>query len=595
MQLYQFLEKNIEALRQRAPQTAQWLEASGSEPRALENLIMVNRMGLMDLPLPEGGSLFGAMPPEAFYSRWNTTDLADRSATIIVGCNLGYGLNHVLTKTPPTHKVIVFEPSPAMLYACLGQSDYAPWMQMGKLFFFPPDRSLFRKILQSIDLQLIHGKIHLHLDIPSQQVGPQYAAFGAELRKALEGFTLEMTTLRLRQDVMLGNELANYHRAFDDGSLKPLEGSGTGLSAVILGAGPSLAANAPALAANPGHALYLTALQTLPALRKLRLKPHLCMAIDYSEGMLGIAERLDPKWCKDIPLVYSAKVRPEVVRDYPGPTLPLWTEGGMGTFVLRDHAPVLDAGGNVSVTLMRFCKFLDVSQVLLVGQDFAWKPDAATTHATGHHAAARRYAFRPGEHLTVKNWRGEDVVTAMPYLTGARDVEGDIPGLGRPVHVLYGDGLPLRGARPTDLDQIQTSGLLASRPGSLDRFAAALREARRPMTPPRFEARSPQWTSSLRAVTKRLEKLFAKPDKNGDEIQSALGQVHLYLRQDRLYAPYLFNEIMDLAGLVHVRATYTRPDLTQFKKIAKRSLDKVREMDRVLGPRREADRERSAA
>lgn len=595
MQLYQFLEKNIEALRQRAPQTAQWLEASGSAPRALENLIMVNRMGLMDLPLPEGGSLFGAMPPEAFYSRWNTTDLADRSATIIVGCNLGYGLNHVLSKTPPTHKVIVFEPSPAMLYACLGQTDYAPWMQMGKLFFFPPDKSLFHKILQGVDLQLIHGKIHLHLDIPSQQVGPQYAAFGAELRKALEGFTLEMTTLRLRQDVMLGNELANYHRAFADGSLDPLKGAGSGLSAVILGAGPSLAANAPALAANPGHALYLTALQTLPALRKLGLKPHLCMAIDYSEGMLGIAKRLDPEWCKDIPLVYSAKVRPEVVRDYPGPTLPLWTEGGMGTFVLRDHAPVLDAGGNVSVTLMRFCKFLDVSQVLLVGQDFAWKSDAPTTHVAGHHAAANGFTFRPGHHLTVKNWRGEDVVTAMPYLTGARDIEADIPGLERPVHVLYGDGLPLRGARPTDLDQIQSSGLLASRPGSLNRFAAALREANQPVTPPRFEARSPQWTSSLRAVTKRLEKLFAKPERNGDEIQSALGQVHLFLRQDRLYAPYLFNEIMDLAGLVHVRATYTRPDLTQFKKIAKRSLDKVREMDRVLGPQREADRERSAA
>ncbi len=595
MQLYQFLEKNIEALRQRAPQTVQWLEASGSEPRALENLIMVNRMGLMDIPLPEGGSLFGAMPPEAFYSRWNTTDLADRSATIIVGCNLGYGLNHVLTKTPPTHKVIVFEPSPAMLYACLGQTDYAPWMQMGKLFFFPPDKSLFRKILQGIDLQLIHGKIHLHLDIPSQQVGPQYAAFGAELRKALEGFTLEMTTLRLRQDVMLGNELANYHRAFGDGSLGPLEGSGTGLSAVILGAGPSLAQHAPALAANPGHALYLTALQTLPALRELGLKPHLCMAIDYSEGMLGIAKRLDPEWCRDIPLVYSAKVRPEVVRDYPGPTLPLWTEGGLGTFVLRGHAPVLDAGGNVSVTLMRFCKFLDVSQVLLVGQDFSWKPDAATTHAAGHHAAANGFTFQPGHHLTVKNWRGEDVVTAMPYLAGARDIEADIPGLERPVHVLYGDGLPLRGARPTDLDQIQSSGLLASRPGSLDRFAAALREANQPVAPPRFEARSPQWTSSLRAVTKRLEKLFAKPERNGDEIQSALGQVHLFLRQDRLYAPYLFNEIMDLAGLVHVRATYTRPDLTQFKKIAKRCLDKVREMDRVLGPQREASQERSAA
>ncbi|MEW5773494.1 MAG: 6-hydroxymethylpterin diphosphokinase MptE-like protein [Thermodesulfobacteriota bacterium] len=595
MQLYQFLDRNIEALRRRVPQTVQWLEASGSQPRALEDMILVNRMGLMDLPLPEGGSLFGAMPPEAYYSRWNTDEMADRSATIIVGCNLGYGLNHVLTKTPPSHKVLLFEPSPAMLYACLGQSDYAPWMDMGKLFIFPPDKDIFRQVIQGVDLQLIHGKVHLHLDIPSQQVGPQYAALGGELRKALEGFTLEMTTLRLRQDVMLGNELANYHRAFADGSLEPLRGAGQGMSAVILGAGPSLAANAPALAASPGHALYLTALQTLPALRALGLKPHLCMAIDYSEGMLGIASRLDPDWCRDIPLVYSAKVRPEVVRDYPGPTIPLWTEGGLGTFALRGHAPVLDAGGNVSVTLLRFCAFLDVSQALLVGQDFSWKPDAAATHVSGHHAAARGFTFQPGQHITLKNWRGEDTVTAMPYLAAARDMEADIPGLGRPVFVAYGDGLPLRGARATDMDQVQSSGLLASRPGSLDRYLAALRESRRPVLPPSFEARSPQWSSSLRAVTRRLEKLFARPDRNSDEIQSALGQVHLFLRQDRLYAPYLFNEIMDLAGLVHVRARYTRPDLAEFKKIAKRSLDKVREMDRVLGQQRAPVQERHAA
>jgi hypothetical protein len=595
MQLYQFLDKNIEALRRRVPQTAAWLEASGTQPRALEDHIMVNHMGLMDIPLPEGGSLFGAMPPEAFYSRWNTTDLADRSATIIVGCNLGYGINHVLAKTPPTHKVLVFEPSPAMLYACLGQTDYAPWMDMGKLFIFPPDKEIFHQVIQGIDLQLIHGKIHLHLDIPSQQVGPQYAQLGSALRKALEGFTLEMTTLRLRQDVMLGNELANYHRAFADGTLAPLQGAGKGLSAVILGAGPSLAANAPALAANPGHALYLTALQTLPALHKLGLKPHLCMAIDYSEGMLGIAERLDPDWCKDIPLVYSTKVRPEVVLNYPGPTIPLWTEGGLGTFALRGHVPVIDAGGNVSVTLLRFCSFLDVSQVLLVGQDFAWKLDADTTHVAGHHAANNRFNSQSSNHLKVRNWRGEEVATAMPYLSAARDMEADIPKLGRPVFVVYGDGLPLRGATPLGMVQVQSEGLLASQPGSHDHFCAALRESYRHMAPPAFEARSPQWTSSLRAVTKRLDKLFAKPDRKGDDIQAALNQVHLFLRQDRLYAPYLFNEIMDLAGLVHVRAKYSRADFGEFKRIAKRSLDKVREMDRVLGQAQQEARTSNAA
>lgn len=595
MQIYQFLDQNIEALRRHSPQAAQWLESSGTAPRALEDMLIVNPLGLMDLPLPEGGSLFAAMPPEMFYSRWNTQDLSETSATIIVGANLGYGLNHVLSSTPPTHKVLVFEPSPAVLYACLGQTEYAPWMAMGKLFFFPPDKGLLPRILQGLDLQLIHGKIHLHIDLPSQQIGPDYAVFGGEVRKALEGFTLEMATLRLRQDVMLGNELSNFHRAFADGSIAPLAGAGRGLSAVILGAGPSLAEHGPALAANPGRALYLTALQTLPALRAMGLKPHLCMAIDYSAGMLQVAGRLDPEWCQDIPLIYSAKVRPEVVRDYPGPTIPLWTEGGLGTFALKGHEPVLDAGGNVSVTLLRFCKFMDVAQALLVGQDFAWKPDAPATHVAGHHAAAGRYSFDPRQHLEQVNVRGEKVVTAMPYLTAARDMEKDIATLGLAVHILYGQGLALRGAQPADPAGLQAAGLLASQPGSHRRYLAALREARMPAQAPAFEARSPQWSASLRAVTRRLEKLFANPAQNGDEIQAAFGQTHVFLRQDRLYAPYLFNEIMDLAGLAHARASYSRPDLAEFKRIAKRSLDKVREMDRSLAPQPAPASERAAA
>jgi len=44
-----------------------------------------------------------------------------------------------------------------------------------------------------------------------------------------------------------------------------------------------------------------------------------------------------------------------------------------------------------------------------------------------------------------------------------------------------------------------------------------------------------------------------------------------------------------------VRARYTRPDLAEFKRIAKRSLNKVREMDRVLGPQRQETAQRHAA
>jgi len=44
---------------------------------------------------------------------------APMSASIIVGTNLGYGLNHLLVNTPDTHKVLVIEPNPVLVLACL--------------------------------------------------------------------------------------------------------------------------------------------------------------------------------------------------------------------------------------------------------------------------------------------------------------------------------------------------------------------------------------------------------------------------------------------------------------------------------------------
>ncbi len=592
-----FLHANLEALKAQKSKVMPWLAAHSDILPSLADSIIVNRFGVMDLPLPEDvegqGSLFGAMPPEAFYGSWRAKEKPETSATIIVGCNLGYGLNKVLTDTPNSHKVIVLEPRPAMLGACLGQTDYTPFIQANKLHFIPPDMAMLHKVVQQIDLQLVHGRIYLRSDTPSQQLGPEYAQWGRACRETLENFSVEMTTMRKRQDVMVGNELTNYGRAFADGSLGPLWGAGRGLSAVLLGAGPSLAEFGPAMAASPGHALYVTGMQALPACRRLGLKPHLCMAIDYSMGMLKILDNLDPDWCADIPLVYSTKVQPALVAGYPGPSIPLWTVGGLGTFAMTGKEPVLDAGGSVSVALLRLLEAMGVSQVLMAGQDFGWKGD--TSHVDGHHAHAANATYNPAKHILEHNARGEAIVTALPYTTAKRDMEKDIARMGLPVFNLFGGYLEVAGTREITLDKAFANGLLASEPGALRRFGQAMNKAMQPRSAPTFELRAPRWGSSLRSVTRRLEKLFRKPGPNGDAIHEALGQVLFFIKQDNLYGPYLFNEIMDMAGLVHARSTYKRTDLIAFNRLVKRILAKVRQMDAVLGGGSQATREEAAA
>lgn len=580
MKAHPFLETNLRALKKGDAAIVHWLTDQGPGPQELHSKIVSNQWGLLDWRLPSGNGLFEAIPPSRFYQKWIPQEKADTSATMIVGCNLGYGLNHVLANTPNSHKVLVLDPRPEMVLACLSHTDYRPFLQAKKLFFIPPDPKFLWKMVSQLDLQYVFGDIILRSDIPSRQLGPEYAEWARCCKEVLEDFSVGMDTLCSRQDIMISNELNNFARAMQDGSLLPLKNQGQGLSAVILGAGPSLAKFAPLMARNPGYALYTSALQTLPALQRYGLKPHVCLAIDHTMAIKEVYDRLDMEWARDIPLIYSCKLAPEVVRNYPGPTLPMWTFGGLATNIQQGKELVLDAGANVGVALVHFLTWCGVSRILLAGQDFAWSEEK--THVAGHLTDKDRFRFDPERHVKMKNRYGQTIYSAPAYVTALRILENDLKWSSVPVFNLYGGGAVIKGSKDVTWNKVVMQGLLESAPGSMEHFIRALDRARSPRPWPLFEARSPQWAASLRSARKRLEKLFKKANNNQHKIRTTLTQVLFFLRQDPLYRPYLYNEILSLAGLVHANGRYGLKEMTQCKQILKRALTKVREMDRRL-------------
>nr|WP_321514625.1 6-hydroxymethylpterin diphosphokinase MptE-like protein [uncultured Pseudodesulfovibrio sp.] len=579
MSAYPFLKDNIEYLQRTGNPVFQWLSASDFHEEKLMNNLFINQFGIHDWRMEDGNGMFESLPPDGLFAGWLHPEKARTSATFVIGSNLGYGVNHLLKNTPDTHKIMLMEPRAEMLLACLGQTDYRPFFENKKFHLMVPDERFVAEVVRNLDLQFVYGQIHLKSDIASRQLGPEYAKWARIIKNRLENFSLELSTLRFRQDVMVGNEINNFQRAMQDGSLKSIKGKGAGVGAVILGAGPSLEAMAPKLRENPGHVLYACALQTVPTLQRLGIKPHLCAAIDYDKSMLKIFERLDPDFVQDVPLIYSTKIDPMVLKRYPGPTLPLWTIGGLGTYVLKERDMVMDAGGNVSVTLSRFLRICGVNHLLLAGQDYAWLN--GKSHSGGHHNETTNMTKR-SYHQTTKNLDGEDILTTVQYMTAKRELEDDLKQAQFPIYNLYGGGVPIEGTKVVDIDSLYSEGILASAPGSVDRLRSALLDCRGSIPPIRLEPRSPMWTTSLRNAEKHLTKLFHNISGNQSEIHAALTRIELFIKQDPLYLPYLFNETLDLAGLTRAKADYDRKDLPEFKRIAKIILKKVREMDRMV-------------
>ncbi|XPV75418.1 MAG: motility associated factor glycosyltransferase family protein [Desulfovibrio sp.] len=577
---YPYLKLNIEHLKAIGSPIYDWLTAQNFDAADLQDQLITNKWDMLDIKMENGTGIFDAITPDIAYDNWNDPDLADTSGTIIIGSNLGYGINHVLMSTPDSHKIVVMEPNPKILMACFGQSDYTPFMKSGKLHFALPDEEHIFSFIKNFDLQFIFGKIHLRGDIPSGQLGPEYAKWITSTKAQMENFSVELTTMRARQDTMVGNELGNFGRALKEGSLQTMKDKGQGLGAVILGAGPSLAEHAPKLKEYSEHMLFATALQTLPALQRLDIKPHICLAIDYDKTMLQIFDRMDMEAAKDIPLIYSTKVSPEVIKRYPGPTIAMWTIGGIGTFALQGQEFMVDAGGNVSLALMRFLRFCGISHMLLCGQDYSWKGEQ--THSSGHHAANVKMEFVGDNYRKLKNLSGEEVMTSIQYLTAKRDLEKDLTKESVPTFNLYGGGLDIKGAPALDQTQAEAMGLMISEEGALDSFLTALMDSRKIKNTFSHDARSHLWTSSMRNVERQLEKLFKKPQNNQKEIHALLHQVTVFIKQDPLYIPYLYNEILDMNGLARAIRTYSRKELSEFKRLRKAILTKIRQIDRCV-------------
>lgn len=578
MTAYPFLKDNIETLKTCIPPFYNWLSSQDIDENKLKERLFKNRWDILDWKMDDGNGIFEAILPNMVYNQWKPGDKAHSSATFIIGCNIGYGLNHVLVNTPDTHKVIVVEPNPTMIISCLGQSNFTEFIKIGKLHFAIPDPEYIALIIRKLDLQFIHGRILLRSDMPSQQIGPEYARLSNMVQHKLESFSVEMNTLRLKQDIMVGNELDNFARSLKDGDISPLKGAAKGLGTVILGAGPSLQKFGPELAKNPGYALYTTALQSMPSVQRVGIKPHFCLAIDFNDSMLKVFDNLDVEWAKDIPLIYSTKVQHKVVERYPGPTIPMWTVGGFGTFALNRSEEIFDAGGNVSVTLTRFLNWCDASHILLVGQDFAWK--GKNSHSAGHHTSGATYNKNILSHTLDAD--GNPLTSTIQYMAAKREMEEDIKNFKTPVFNLYGGAAVIEGSTMVDMQTINMEGLLSSAPGSMEHFMTALNMAQKPKERVWFEPRSQKWGISLRHAEKKLEKLFKKCSRNQQEIHKAIRDVDFFLRQDPLYLPYLYNEVMDMAGLAKARLSYEPKDLPELRKILKKTMQKVRKMDRCL-------------
>ena len=499
---------------------------------------------------------------------------------IIIGSNLGYGISALLANTDSLSKVVVIEPNPQILKACLSLNDYTKYINIKRLFFLPPDRHIISKFFDTLTPYIRYSKIKIHIDVPSSKLNGTYLKLKDLVKSIIEQKILYINTSINMQEIFVKNELLNFNRVFKDRGLFPLKKDYRNLIGVIIGAGPSLDSKLPLLMEFKNKALFVTAFQTLPALFKFKFQPHIAMAIDPSKILMQVYEKVDMDYLKSIPLFYSPMVDPEVIKKYPGSRYSVWTYGGIGTYINRNKDIIIDTKGNVSIALIKILHELGIKKFLLVGMDLAWHDKK--THATGHHASNYDFFYNPDKHLKFKNMYNKTIYSSPQYILAARELEDYIKNNDLEVYNLYGGGIILE--QTINIENKQAIEILKAFDDSeLKNFLRSLNsDITKRNYVPKIRLYSKEWIISLNHFEKRIIKLYKKLKNNQMQIRKAYIDLHLFLLQHPIYKMYLYTEILEISKYIFIKDYYSLEDLANTRKIIKTIKHKVKEVDATL-------------
>ncbi|XPV75675.1 MAG: motility associated factor glycosyltransferase family protein [Desulfovibrio sp.] len=570
--MYSFphFDDNIQALKEMQPEFHNGLMEPAPDLANIMGRLVDGAHGI-DWKLADGELLFGDTPPDDFYKDRTMPDNDKRSATFMVGCGLGYGILSFLQNTEEHHRVIVIEPDKAQLLGALCWLDLTHYISSGRLQFAPPTGDSLNITIARNAPMAVFGQLQCYGDLSGERIDPMtYGSLLYEIHEKIKLAALEMQSVHMSHDGMINHEMHNVTTAMESGSLLPAEGKLAGCPVVLLGAGPSLKKSARTIANMADKALLITAYQTLPTLLPLGIKPHICLALDYTEHFLQAAANIPPAATKDIPLVYSAAVHPEALRLWQGPKIPFWAFGGMGTFVMSKQDLIMRTGNNVSVAMYRLMMFMGASEILLAGQDLAWKGEQS--HLEGHHAQITPDVLETLG-LTTENTEGEKIFTTGSFMSARLYLEQSIEVSNIPTTNIYDGGLFIAGANTLEPDEFDADAFMKGSKFSPKKFAGIIKKCTS-VKKKHQKINSPNkqhWITFTQALQKAVA--FEQAEKPLYPIVNILAHV---LRADALYSPILLKELQ----LLECNIPQTVDEL---KTVSTLIFQKITAYDQVMG------------
>ncbi len=347
------------------------------------NVRINGQSGQPEVFLRSGGRawvrLHSLRDPHGEAAQWLETLLPSSepvpSVLCIVGLGAGYILDVLDARGARPH-VIVFEPEPALLSACLGRRSLDAWLSEGRLSLvlgpeFRGARDACRRLPDVLDdpLVLVHPVL-------ARERGPQVARALDAVKQALFEVRANANARATFAAPYLLNSLRNLSRFEREADVSRLRGQFSGVPAILVGAGPSLDQHLFQLRACAGRGLVIAVDTAVRPLLTAHIEPDFVVSVDPAETHGRHLCDLPP--CPRTHLVAEGSVSPAALKSFHGRT---WF------FRVANHQPWpwfqsfgvdcgrLRAWGSVMTTAFDLAIEGGCDPIIFLGADFSFSRD----------------------------------------------------------------------------------------------------------------------------------------------------------------------------------------------------------------------------
>ncbi|MBI4567414.1 MAG: DUF115 domain-containing protein [Planctomycetes bacterium] len=380
------LERNLLALARVLPHEAKRiLDAPDFTP-----LLTPARSGAMTLERAVPGAETAG--PVLLHSRYDPGREARRAVeglslgptdtVFLLGFGLGYTAAAIIATQSVEVSIVAIEAEPGHLRAALSLQDFTAEIAAGRLAFFTPSApgDALKLVEENVEI-VFGGKAHFVDHEPSRRFAADYyRRCRGWLADAVEHGRMLLATQMLLPARQFENFMGNVVDYVTSPGVRELAGVFRGLPGVLVGAGPSLAADLPLLREARERAIILAVSTALRPVAAAGITPHFTNLVDFH----GVSARYfeDLGAAEGVPVFVDPLAAHEAVAACRGPKV--FKDDPVLNHVLDLPDGVkgdLDAGGSVAHFGFALLEMLGCDPIILVGLDLSYA--AGVTHVPG--------------------------------------------------------------------------------------------------------------------------------------------------------------------------------------------------------------------